>query len=131
MKIRIILICANKFSLYSDLFGFDVWSTCFLHLSIVFIVEPSLVDVIADTSAVLPHHFYYMGAGHSRAEVVFALATPALALQVVHQIEPILSLVFRVRDVPNQRRFPFFQSKRSRLLIILTNLFKSQMLQIL
>ena len=84
----------------SDFLAFYVRAGGFLHLRIVLVVKPSLVYVVTNASIVLADHPHDMRTWHPRPEIVFAFASPAPVLYIVHQSKPILALILHITDIP-------------------------------
>ena len=62
-------------------------------------MEPSLIDIVANTATVFPDNLHQMRARHSGLVDGFALANPDILPQVEAQPETIMAPVFLVTDL--------------------------------
>lgn len=76
------IFCKIKSILKSDSFGIFIRSWCFLNLSLIFIMKPSFIDIISDTTIELSDSSYNMATRHACFKLIFALTTPTIVFDI-------------------------------------------------
>lgn len=75
-------------------FPFCIGTVGFLIDCVVFVMDPSLIYIITNTSSIFANNFEKMRAWDSSSEVISTLTSPTAIFKVIHQIKPIVSFIF-------------------------------------
>lgn len=101
-------------------------SHCFSDDSILFIVNPTFVNIIGNTASIISNNSYQVRARHTGSKVTQTLTAPTVELDIIKQMKLVCPLIsFILNNLVNWgAAFSHFQ-KSTRLFVVLSHLFIS------